>query len=883
MNNTFELCFDGNRVVWEPHERSLAALEDWLRANPAPEVKPTGNDNACQLVFLVTPTHNSRGYGHIQKIEVAAVHGLQFDLDKGTLADFQHTLAAIAAAGYGALVWESHSSTEADPAGRAILLYDSPCPPQDHERVYRVLASELAPGFNTAAQLNCNRGWNRPRASTEITELPGALVDWRAVLERAPAPQPAAAPAPAPDARPLPDGTDLHAWAERFAPQVKPGQKERAVYALSGYLARRGMQQTDTETLVDAILHRLPNVQDHAHGLAQVAKAYDGLAAGTGNVLGFPALRNATHDQGAIAEALADLLPPLPPVVEDAPTAPEGVEGIWLTELDDQGGVSQRSMADVNAEAIAVFARNPHVYLRGPEWVIGRPEHSGGGLVESSFAVTAHLLARSTQFLRHKPSGGQNGAPKRVLVLREPSPPKDTVLAVRDAPQASAMLDLYAPHARMVAASVECPVLRPDGTVAAPVGGGWDRATGLLFGASTPSYEPAPSVQEAKATIDDLLGDFRVAQDGYAPVVAAFLTACARLTLHLQDAAAPGVLISAGNGGAGKTLLAETILAGSGCALDFDACKIAWSIRNPDAVEKHMHTSVRNGRPALYFDNLPTGSQFSHPTLDAWVTARSKIEFRVLQYTESFAGPWVQFCIATGNNISFGGETGRRWLKIRIVPPELDADADAPAQSIRYRRSEPQLRAYARSNWARLRAAGLAILQDVLERAADPDALGLAPVASFAEWRALVGVAVARHWGVDPCLALQPELDEAESGSEFLNGPLALLCELSKDGAEPVPLTQVPAKECGAPLLMAARGDEHYNPRKLGYVLRSLQDRRTPGVDYIVVKGGRSGAGVRWGAKRTCSSADHAAHVAEARPDPVGPGAAVLPIRVAAR
>lgn len=286
-------------------DRSVESLAKWLETRPAPEVKPEGNKNACELAFLVTLRKDARAFGHPGKgasapPEVFAVHGAQFDLDGGNLGDMRSTFEAVASSGYAALAWMSHSATSTKPAGRLIVLYDSPCPPDAHERIYPLLVDQLCPWANTRAQKNCNRGWNRPRASAKVRVQPGALVNWRALLERAPEVESRrpSTELPAPlDGLNAPGAAIVDAWIAAFP---KAHGKRDTCFAFGGWACRQGVPVELACDFMGAVLARIPEVQSVPVGLDAVAESYARMVAG-GTAYGRPTLLDLLSKDGGPA------------------------------------------------------------------------------------------------------------------------------------------------------------------------------------------------------------------------------------------------------------------------------------------------------------------------------------------------------------------------------------------------------------------------------------------------------------------------------------------------------------------------------------------------------------------------------------------------------
>lgn len=285
---------------WRGHlvPRSLEAVAQWLDQNRGPADKPEGEDNTPNLIWLATPCEGASGIGHPKfsrgkGFDFAFTHGAFFDVDgpASTEDAFGATIAALELAGYGAVYSHSHSASENDPwRGHVQLVFESPCPAHIHARVWKQLHREFFP-LVQRSQHSPVRGRNAPKPGANIEVLPGSLVDWRAVLERAPedAPEPELPHVTASGVQlPEHDAEIADSLAALWQPRTTG---ERAFGALGGWLYRRGVSRERALGIAARVSELTEAVGGHAE--RRVNQAYDG-----GCPLGRPALLEALGQDG---------------------------------------------------------------------------------------------------------------------------------------------------------------------------------------------------------------------------------------------------------------------------------------------------------------------------------------------------------------------------------------------------------------------------------------------------------------------------------------------------------------------------------------------------------------------------------------------------------
>ena len=369
--------------------------------------------------------------------------------------------------------------------------------------------------------------------------------------------------------------------------------------------------------------------------------------------------------------------------------------------------------------------------------------------------------------------GGQDGA-RRVIPAHPPSWSCEAIVERGEWPSL-----------RPIVGVVECPVLRPDGSILdAP---GYDPATRLYYdGTETfppiPASPTRPEVEAAVKTLLELVADFPFAEtlaagggtpgDGGAAHRAAWLAALlTTLGRHAIDGPTPLFRLDANSSGAGKTKLAQLM------AIVATGGRVAanpWPSRAEEQ-EKLILSLAMAAEPIVLFDNVQSGASLGGAALDAALTATS-IKGRVLgQSRMSGDVPWRTILLATGNNLAAAGDGLRR-----IIPCRLETPEDRPERRTGFR-IEGDLLLWARDRRPLLVAAGLTILRGFLE-AGSPTPRPALPPMDFVAWCGLIRHAV--HWatGIDPASTREAMIEE-DRGAIAERGLIAGFAELQRSVA----------------------------------------------------------------------------------------------------
>lgn len=289
---------------------------------------------------------------------------------------------------------------------------------------------------------------------------------------------------------------------------------------------------------------------------------------------------------------------------------------------------------------------------------------------------------------------------------------------------------------------------------------------------------------------------------------------------------------------AGKTLLADVtgeIVSGRAMPRTPQA---------PDENEeiKRITAIAIEGDRLVLIDNInrPLGSG----ALDTVLTGTVWSE-RILGKSEKVSIPLLTIWYATGNNVTFKGDTARRCLHIR-----LDSDLEKPETREGFK--HPDLLAWVHENRPRLVMAALTVLRAYC--VARKPAMGFKPWGSFEGWSGLVRSAVVWAGLADPG-ETRAELEEVDTDGNVLVDLVAGWEELPNGvGSRGCTIAQAlealrdDAEEKRYTRLRSALGELCPHPpgqlptaRKVGYALRRFHGRVVGGrkLQMRVVHGNR--------------------------------------------
>lgn len=434
--------------------------------------------------------------------------------------------------------------------------------------------------------------------------------------------------------------------------------------------------------------------------------------------------------------------PPSSPSVASSPSAPSTAKPKRKPRIIIR--TEEHAVVD---EAIAALARIDGVYCRGPLLVhVVKDDSPLANVVHPPGSLRIFTL-------------GQAGIRDRLTLAADWFSVKEKRGEVEEVPAHPPAWVVPEVEARKIwrgvrylSGVVESPVLRPDGSLLDRPG--YDDATGLLFVPNTqfPPIPAQPTQQDAAAAAAELLDvviDFPFNSDAHrAAWVAGVLTPLAR---YAFSGPAPLFLMDANVRSAGKTLLADLI------GEIVSGRSMPRTPQAPDENEeiKRITAIALDGTRIVLIDNInrPLGSG----AMDAVLTGTTWSE-RILGKSERVDLPLLAVWYATGNNITFKGDTARRCLHVRI-----DSDLEKP--ELREGFKHPKLQAWVQEQRPRLVMAALTILHAYC--VAGRPAMGFKAWGSFGGWSDLVRSAVVWAGLPDPG-DTRAELDEVDTDSSNL-------------------------------------------------------------------------------------------------------------------
>ncbi len=213
---------------------------------------------------------------------------------------------------------------------------------------------------------------------------------------------------------------------------------------------------------------------------------------------------------------------------------------------------------------------------------------------------------------------------------------------------------------------VECPSLRPDGSVLQTPG--YDAASGYLYQPSCeyPAIDDSPTQEEAAAALvelADLFVDFPHVSLAHRMVpVAALLTILARAAIAGPT---PCFLFDATVRGSGKTLQGDVVHAiATGRPAPHETLSA-----NEEEREKVLAACALGAARVVFLDNVKglLGGASIEKTLTSEIVA-----FRILGKPERVELPWHAVLLVSGNNLQLTDDMIRRCLRSRIESPLED-------------------------------------------------------------------------------------------------------------------------------------------------------------------------------------------------------------------
>lgn len=525
---------------------------------------------------------------------------------------------------------------------------------------------------------------------------------------------------------------------------------------------------------------------------------------------------------------------------EDRAAAVERVEKASQRKPRIMLGPDEDRVAD---EAVIALARHPGVYQRGGALVYVVADQSPlRGITRPAGASRIAPLPLPT--LREYLSGaavwtteGEDG-PKVVHV------PTTCVQAVAARGQWQGL--------RALEGIVDCPMLRPDGSVIEEPG--YDEATGVIYTPSQkyPAVPKAPTHQDAQAAIAklaDLFCDFPFRTPAHASAaIAALLTP---LAVYAFPGPKPLFLFDANTAGAGKgkcvSIISE-VVAGRPIA-------VMAPVEDDAEQRKRITALAIEGATLVLIDNIV--GNLGGPSMDAALTATEWSD-RILGSSTTVKLPLAITWYATGNNVALVGDMQRRVLHVRLESPEAN-----PEDRVGFRHENVE--AYARAHRAELVTAALTVLRAYV--LAGRPRHGLAPWGSFSGWSDIIRGAIVWAGHADPAETRQELRAEADFTAGALRGLIAgwpevakrygghctaamALRELDRDDRDAFgqqrPVAYAALREALAELIATAPG-KLPSTRQLGNTLRAYKGRVVLCDDGVLralslTKNGKEGA-----------------------------------------
>jgi hypothetical protein len=340
--------------------------------------------------------------------------------------------------------------------------------------------------------------------------------------------------------------------------------------------------------------------------------------------------------------------------------------------------VANRQLRDVSDDAVdALLGANdpPRLFHYGESFTRIVSAGAGRAMIETlNSGSLLHELSRAADWVSRPERWDDDGN----YIPPEDVPPPPNV--ARDVLVRAPELELP-----ILTGIREAPTLRPDGTVLSSKG--FDTKTGLFVDVppdlGMPAVSDHPTNDEVAEAVrllrDELLGEYRYADSASpANALASVLTAVLRPAI---PGLIPAALFDAPIAGSGKTLLADLM---SIVATGRPANLTMAPNGNNEELRKQITALLLAGQELIVFDNLD--GVLKSPVLAKALTGDVWTD-RILGVSKSVRIPQHAVWVFTGNNITLGGDLGRRCYVVKLDP----------------KMSKPWERAYRRSDlkeWA---------------------------------------------------------------------------------------------------------------------------------------------------------------------------------------
>jgi len=331
------------------------------------------------------------------------------------------------------------------------------------------------------------------------------------------------------------------------------------------------------------------------------------------------------------------------------------------------------------------------VYVRAGQLVhvVPSEDPSAGGRLGIHEIPPAIIRERITQACQLQTEGT---APQGNTVIKPVRPPKWLIDAI-------AYRGHYGGLIRSLIGIIQSTTLRADGTIIQKAG--YDSASGLIYSpnAEYPPIAENPSKEDAyrsASEILDCIADFPLVGDSDRSAwLSLVLSMVARSCI---DGCTPMFAIDANCRGAGKSMLIDVA---SIITYGYHAGRKTFT--DDDTELRKLTTSVAMASSqCVLFDNV-ADITLGGSSIDAAITGTTWSD-RKLGGNEIGSWPMLTVWAATGNNLSYGSDLGRRVLPIRLHTPE---EKPEHRQDFKH----PNLLNWVAENRSRLAVAAITILR----------------------------------------------------------------------------------------------------------------------------------------------------------------------------
>jgi putative DNA primase/helicase len=393
---------------------------------------------------------------------------------------------------------------------------------------------------------------------------------------------------------------------------------------------------------------------------------------------------------------------------------------------------------------------------------------------------------------------------------------------------------------------VNCPVLRPDGSVLETPG--YDTATGLLYDPQGVTFDKVPDnptkedALQALAVLKDLIKTFPFVSDADRSVaLSAILTALHRRSLPtapLHGFSAPGA-------GSGKSKLVDI----ASLIVDGRQAAVMSLGRSEEEAEKRLGAALLAGDAIVSIDNVDPERSFGGELFCQALT-QTMLKIRILGMSKIVEVPSNAAIFANGNNLTLVGDMTRRAIMCNIDSgeerPELRKFDRDPLAMVRADRNK-----YVIAALTVLKAFHVAGKPTQTKPSGDP----ITPLGSFEDYSNLIRGALIWLGEADPCDTMEkirkkdPKLGQmtavVSQWLEVIGGEDSLTAkDLINEATKKIgtyPNQEFAHPEFRDALLVVADGGGAVNSLKLGKWLAANQDRFVLGYK-IIQDGERSGS-----------------------------------------